>query len=108
MTTTRKRRPRSFAGALSEWDAAVALVHAEPTDANLQALVSLLDSLDTDLVRRWGTDGHDWRRAAFGTCRAAARRANAAVTAAQATAAQERAQAAWASRRAREAAEAEA
>jgi hypothetical protein len=62
--------------ALATWPERLAAVTAEPTDENLQRLCTLLDDVDRWIVQRWGTAGHDDRRATLADLRREARQAN--------------------------------
>lgn len=101
MTGEKPRRPRSFKAALGAWPDHMRAVQADPCDATLGALCTLLDVMDGEMVRTWETDGHVWRRGVFRECRSAARQANALVTATQLRRAKERGQAAAAARAAK-------
>lgn len=99
-------RPRTFKSALAAWADAMTTLHAEPTTDNLQTLCTLLDVMDGEMVRTWGADGHEWRRGVFRECRAAARQANALVSARALAGAKARGEAAAAARREKAAADA--
>jgi hypothetical protein len=62
--------------AIAAWPERLAAVNAEPTDENLQRLCGLLDAIDRWVVQRWGTAGHDDRRATLAAHRREAREAN--------------------------------
>ena len=98
------KRPRSVNGALAEWPKALDAVYQTPTSANLDSLCSLLDVIDGEISRRWGTQGHASRLEALLACRRAARDANAFVARAGLARAQARSVAAAAAKRERSAA----
>lgn len=72
---SRKRRLTAKA-AVTDWPELLAAVRAEADDDNLQRLCSLLDAVDRWVCQRWGTAGHDERRASLAAMRADAREAN--------------------------------
>lgn len=98
------KRPRSVNGALAEWPTALDAVYTNPTSANLDALVALLDVMDGDVCRRWGSQGHASRLETLLACRRAARDANGYVSSQSLVRAQVRGEAAAAAKRERSAA----
>lgn len=73
-------KPRSIAGAEALWHSHVSRLHADPCDAHLQSLVTLLDVMDGEIARRWGTDGHAERVALLASYRRVARHCNSLVS----------------------------
>ncbi len=71
--------------ALDAWPERLAEVRVDPTDDNLQRLCCLIDAVDGWVVQRWGTAGHDERRAQLSAMRVEAREANRQVSVAQRT-----------------------
>jgi hypothetical protein len=98
-----KTRPRTFKTALAAWPDHIKAVHDEPNGETLDSLCTLLDVMDGEIVRLWGTDGHADRMDQFRISRAAAKEANVYVTTTLTERARERGRANMAARQAKEA-----